>query len=491
MGVSLYTSRVVLIALGVEDYGIYSIVGGIVSMFAFFNMAMSSATQRYLAFDLGRNDIERLTKTFNAAVNIHIIIAVIVFILTETIGLWFVNYKLNVPVERMNAINWVYQFSIFTFLFGIIQVPYNALIIAHERMNIYAYMSIVEVLLKLLIVFLLLYINTDKLILYGFLIFVISVIIRSCYKLYCKRNFKESVYQYYFDKKLYKELITYSGWNMFGNIASIARGQGCNLLLNMFFGPIANAAYGITLTVQGAVLTFVGNFQTAMNPQIIKTYANGEINKTFNFMFKSAKFSFFAMLILVLPIIFNLDYILNLWLVKVPKFAYSFIFLSFIKILIDSISNPIMTGIQATGNIKWYQIIVGGLIFLNLPFSYLALFLTNRPEWVFLISIFISIVSFGARLKFLEKLMHLNIMVFLKKVLFPILIVITITLPIVLFLHKFIKLNETLFVFFINSSIIFFITILIIYGFGINKEERKWLKNIYNNLKSRLLSKTQ
>ena len=271
MGVSLYTSRVVLNTLGVEDYGIFSVVGGIVVLFGFFNAAMSSATQRYLAFDIGKKDDQRLHKTFNVTFIIHIGIALLIFLLAETIGLWYVNNRLNVPDTRMTAVNWVYQFSILTSLVGVMQVPFNALIIARERMNVFALLSIIDVILKLGVVYLLLIVTFDKLILYSILVFTVSLLVALGYRLYCYKHFRESSLKWYKDKAYYKELLSYSGWNLFGNIAAVARGQGINLVLNVFFGTVVNAAYGITMQIQNSVRIFVNNFQLAVNPQIIKS----------------------------------------------------------------------------------------------------------------------------------------------------------------------------------------------------------------------------
>lgn len=481
MGVGLYTSRLVLQALGIVDFGIYSIVGGVVSLFAFFNSAMSSATQRYLSYDIGKGDEEQLRKTFNATLNIHILIGAIILILAETIGLWFVNYKLNVPTERITAINWVYQFSIFTFLLGVLQVPYNALLIARERMNIYAYMSVIEVLLKLFVVVILLYTNTDKLILYGALIFGVSFIIRLFYKIYCKCYFKESIYQFYYDKKFYLELLRYSGWNLFGNIAAIARGQGNNIVLNLFFGPVVNAAYGITMTVQGAVLTFVGNFQTAINPQIVKTYAKGEIDQSINLMFKSAKLSFFAMLIPVIPIIYNLNYILSLWLTEVPNYTTGFITLSLIGILIDSVSNPLMTGAQATGNIKWYQIIVGSLIFLNLPLSYIALIYTSNPNWVFIVSIAISVIAIGFRLQFLKKVMNLSPFQFVLHVMIKIALTITLIGIILYIINRYSDRANSVYELIFQTIIISLLSLFSIILMGLDKQEKQFIYRFIKN----------
>lgn len=317
MGVGLYTSRLVLDALGVVDYGIYGLVGGIVSMLAFMNSAMSSATQRYLSFDIGKKDWERLQKTFNATLNIHILIAILILILAETIGLWFVNTQLEIPKERMYAANWVYQFSIFAFILNVIQVPYNALLFAREHMSVYAYVSILETVLKLLTVLYLVQADSDKLILYSILTFGVAFVIRMTYQIYCRKRFPESKYKFYWNKAYYKELMNYSGWNLFGNIASVARSQGSNILLNLFFGPVLNAAYGITVMVQGIIGNFVSNFQVAVNPQIVKNYAAGQNEASLNLMYKSSKFSFFGMLILVVPLLINLEYVMNLSLIHI------------------------------------------------------------------------------------------------------------------------------------------------------------------------------
>ena len=314
MLVSLYTSRVILNTLGVEDYGIYNVVGGVVSMFAFFNSAMSSATQRFLSDEIGKGDFVQLRKTFNATQVIHIGIAVFIFILAETVGLWFVKTYLVIPPERLEAAIWVYHFSVLSFMVSIIQVPYNATIIAHERMNVYAYVSIIEVSLKLLIVFMLRWITYDKLKLYGILHFGVVFIIAAIYRVYTRRNFEESKFEFVKDQKLYKTLISYSVWNLFGNIAGVAKGQGVNILLNIFYGPVVNAARGIAMQVQAAVNSFVSNFQMAVNPQIIKSYAADEREYMYSLVIRGSKFSFYLLFFLSLPIMIEVDQILKLWL---------------------------------------------------------------------------------------------------------------------------------------------------------------------------------
>jgi O-antigen/teichoic acid export membrane protein len=481
MGVGLYTSRLVLEALGVVDYGIYGLVGGIVIMFAFLNSSMASATQRYLSFDIGKNDQERLQKTFNATLNIHFLVAFIVLVLAETIGLWFVNYKLDIPTDRINAANWVFQFSIFAFILNVIQVPYNALLVAREHMNVYAYVSILETLLKLAIVLILVQADTDKLILYAILTFSVSFVIRLVYKIYCKRRFKESIYKFYYDRTYYKELLSYSGWNLFGNIASIARSQGSNILLNLFFGPIANAAFSLTVMVQGIIGNFVTNFQMALNPQIVKNYAKGDAKASLNLMYKSAKFSFFAMLLLVLPFLYNIDYVMNLWLTEVPLYTIDFLKLAMIYSLIETISNPLMSGLQATGKIKKYQAIVGSLIFLNLPIAWILLKTTQIPHSFYWSFIAISIIALFIRLNFVKNLMNIKITSFYKEVLLRIVLVL-IAIASVLYPLRVYLVEDDVFIFFLfKTAIILLFTISIIVVLGMNKLERHFIKTTIQN----------
>lgn len=477
MGVGLFTSRLVLDALGVVDYGIYGLVGGIVTMFAFLNSAMSSATQRYLSFDIGKKDWDRLQKTFNATLNIHIGIAVVIFILAETIGLWFVNTQLEIPEERMYAANWVYQFSIFAFLLNVIQVPYNALLFAREHMSVYAYVSILETVLKLAIVLYLVQADSDKLILYSILTFGVAFVIRMIYQIYCRKRFPESKYKFYWNKAYYKELMSYSGWNLFGNIAAVARSQGSNILLNLFFGPVANASYTITLMVQGIMGSFASNFQVAVNPQIIKNYAQGNIQASLDLMYKSAKFSFFAMLILVVPLWCNLDYIMHLWLKEVPTYAIDFIRLALIYSLIETLSIPLMVGVQATGNIKKYQITMGIIVFLNLPILWLVLKYTNIVEYTFLVFCIISLISMFIRLLFLKKMMNLDFYFFLTKVLAKTTIISIIMFSINLGLIYNNLTAESFLTFILQSFFLVLLCLSIILLIGLDSEERKFIQS--------------
>src|SRR5690554_3152106 len=476
MGVTLYMSRIVLEQLGVSDYGIYSLVGGIVALFGFLNSSMSSATQRYLAFDLGKKDEKRLQKTFSVTLTIHMVIAILILIIAETVGLWYVNYKVVLPPDRLFAANVVYQFSVLTALIGIIQVPYDSLIIAYEKMNVYAYISIIEVGLKLGLVFLLVIYGGDKLMAYAAMMFLVSLIIRIAYQIYCRKNYKASKYKYEYDKIYFKELISYSGWNLFGGIASVSRGQGINIVLNLFFGTVVNAAYGLTLQVQGAVNQFVTNFQKAVNPQIIKTYSEGNLERMHNLIIQSSKFSFLLMFLLVAPILFNTDYILNLWLKNPPEHTAIFVQLSLIGILIDCISGPLMVAVQATGKIRNYQIVIGSLIILTLPIAVLWLYLGGRPEVVFYSVILINILSFTFRVFFLNSLLGLNITEFLKMVLFRMVLVSATVYIAFILLKEYNNSNEWL-------SIIYtiFITTISVFIIGLSKSDYLLLKTFMKN----------
>lgn len=470
MLVSLYTSRVILNTLGVEDYGIYNVVGGVVTMFAFFNNAMSSATQRFLSFEIGKSDFVQLRKTFNATQVIHIGIAILVFIIAETVGIWFVKTYLVIPPERSEAAIWVYHFSVLSFMVSVVQVPYNATIIAHERMNVYAYVSLIEVLLKLLIVFMLTWITYDKLKLYGILYFAVVFVIATIYRIYTRRNFEETKFEVVKDRKLYKTLISYSGWNLFGNIAAVTKGQGVNILLNIFFGPNVNAARGVAMQVQSAVNSFVSNFQMAVNPQIIKSYAADENEYMASLVIRSSKFSFYLLYLLSLPLILEIDQILKLWLKIVPGYSSIFTVLVLVIILIDCVSGPLMTAIQATGKIKVYQAVVGSLLTLILPISYILLKQGYSPEVTLYVNIVISIVALSFRLYLVWKLLEFPILRFIQEILLKNIVIVLLSLTIPLFIRY--NMDENIVRLFILVSITVIWNSIIIYSIGLHKSEK-------------------
>ena len=386
MGVNLYTSRVVLRILGFEDYGLYNVVGGIVTMFTFLNGSLGSATSRYITFELGKKNFERLNKIFNTALVIHIAIAVLIILLAETVGLWFFYEKMTIPADRLNAAFWVYQISIITCFFSLTQVPYNATIIAYEDMKIYAYVGIAEVLLKLGVVFLLLVSPIDRLVFYAILLCLIQISIMLFYRLYCNRHFPSCQIALYKDKSLFKEMFSYGGYDLIGNISGLAQGQGLNILLNMFFGPTVNAARGIAYQVQGAITQFSNNFMTAVRPQIIKSYAEGDLEAMMKLVKQSSCFSFYLMWMISLPACLEANYLLSLWLGEYPEHTVNFLILVIMLCLLQAIKTPRVTVFHATGHIKWNNIISGTILCLAFPFAYIALKLGGNPEVVFWMS---------------------------------------------------------------------------------------------------------
>jgi O-antigen/teichoic acid export membrane protein len=473
MGVSLYTSRIVLNTLGVVDFGIYNVVGGVVVLFSFLNNAMTSATQRFLNIELGRDDRTKLKNVFSASITIHIIIAIIVFTLSESVGLWFINTHLNLPADRMNAVNWVFQFSILTFIISILRVPYNAIIIANERMSFYAYISILEVLLKLLTVTLLVFYKNDRLKLYATLWCIITFVISIIYKIYCNKKFSSSHYKLFWDQDLYKQLVSFSGWSIFGSIANIGKSQVINILLNIFGGVTINAAMAIANQVSSALNSFVSNFQLAFNPQIVKSYAANEKQYLLKLIFQTSRLSYFLLFLLSLPILINIDYVLLLWLKLVPKYTPIFCRLIIISLLIETISGPLWMSIQATGNIKKYQIIISSILLLNIPIAYILLKLGYESHLILWVNIWIGIIALFARILFLKNFIDLPIKKFLKEVPLNVFLVTISALPFPLIINHFSHGFQNFVLVTMSSMISIGVSI---YYIGLRSEEQKFLK---------------
>lgn len=410
--------RVVLATLGAEDYGIYNVVAGVVVLFSFVNNAMATATQRFLNYNLGKANVEKTQQTFSASLLVHIGIAFIFILFAETIGLWFVNSKLNIPEERCTEAMWCYQFSIITTVFNILKVPYNAVIIAYEKMSFFAWISIMEAVLKLIIAFLLVISPLDKLVTYVILLTVISTIVLLCYKIYCNRRFKIANYRKVNDITLVKELLVFSGWSLFGATANVTNQQGTNILLNIFTNVSVNASMGIANQVNSAVYSFVSNFQTAFQPQLVKSYAAGENDKLNNLLIKSVKFSFYLLWIIVLPLYLNCEFILTLWLKSVPDYAVDFVRLILIWSLIESINGPIYMAIQATGKIKLYQIFIGVINLSNLPLVFVAFYFGTSPLWVLYIRIFTNSLALIFRITLIYRYITFSILNFIKNDIF-------------------------------------------------------------------------
>lgn len=474
MLVSLYTVRVVLNTLGAEDYGIYNIVAGVVVMFTFLNGAMTHATQRFLNFAMGQNDTEQVRNVFSISFVIHTLIAILVILLAETVGLWFFYTWLNIPLERQNAAFIVYQFSVVLMSINILLVPYRATIIAYEKMSFFALMSIIEVLLKLAVVFLLTLILFDKLVVYSFLILVIGFIIFFLHKIYCNKMFETAHFRYCNDKKLFQQLIEFSGWNVFGQIAIVSRSHGINVLLNIFYGVTLNAAMGISTQINTTIYTFVTNLQTAFRPQIIKSYAAKENDYFMKLIFQVSKVSFYLLFVICLPLFMNTDFVLKLWLKNVPEYTVIFTQLMLLNSLETSLTTPLMMSIHATGDIKRYQFIGSFLVFLNLPFSFLSLKIGFHPASVLVIKIAINVLTLIWRIYFSNRKVNLPIICYLHEVIIPIIIIATISGIVNMFLCVFFVEWTRL----IASCVISITsTSCLAYAIGLNRQERVFLKN--------------
>jgi len=419
MLISLYTSRVVLKVLGVENYGIYNVVGGLVSMFSLMSSSMVAASSRFITFELGRNNFDKLKKTVDGCITIHILLGLIILVVAEIIGVWFLNYKMNIAPDRIVAANWVFQCSLLTFFFNLINTPYTAIIVSHEKMNAFAYISILEVSMNLLGVFLLSWMLFDKLITYAFLMLSISVLLRIIYQIYCKIHFSEArQIKMKIDSVLFKQLFSFTGWEMVGASAYFLNRQGIDILLNLFFGVVVNAAKGVANQVQSAVYVFVSNFQMAINPQITKNYAAGDYQRVHFLLNQGTRFSFYLFLLLSMPVILETKMILNLWLGKgnVPDYSAIFIRLAFINLLIDCLYRFMVVAISATGRIKKYQLVVGGIKLLALPLTYLFLKIGGSPVTGLLVVISLEVLGAYFNLYFAHNMVGLDIKKFLKEV---------------------------------------------------------------------------
>lgn len=475
MFISLFTSRIVLQALGVDDYGIYNVVGGVVAMFSILSSALNAAIVRFISVELGKSDKQRLNLVFCTSVSTQLILIGIIVLLLETIGLWFLNFKLVIPTDRLVAANWVFQFSVLTFALNMWSIPYNSAITAHEKMNAFAYVSIFESLAKLAVAYLILIYSYDKLVLYAFLLCIVSMIVRLIYGIYCKRNFEECKFRFRTDKGLLKEMFGFAGWNFIGASSTIIREQGSNILLNLFFGPAVNAAKGLAVTVNAAITGFSGNFMTAVNPQIYKSYSSGERDYTMKLVFQSTRLSYYIFILIGLPIIATAPYLLNLWLENVPEHTVNFVRLVIIFSMSESLAGPLLTLNYATGNIKTYQLIIGALQILNIPVTYLFLHLSFPPEVAYLVSIAISVICEFARLIILKKTAKLNVSAFLKDVYMNVIIVTTIAglgcyfavLPIG---------NSTFLQFIASLIVCVLISMCSIYIFGLSLNDRAFIK---------------
>lgn len=476
MIISLFTSRIILNVLGVEDYGIYDIVGGFVSMFSIISGTLVATTQRYLNIEFGKDNGDP-KKYFGIAMNIHFVLAIILFLLLESFGLWFLNTNLQIPGDRIIAANWVFQCSILSFLISLVATPYNAVIVAHERMNVYAYFSLIEVVLKLIIVYALYFSNHDRLIVYALLLLCVSVISPSFYLWYCRCHFSEARYTMVRDKKAYMEMFNFAGMNFIGSFASILANQGMNVLLNIFFGVTINAARGIANQVLGAASKFVSDFMVALNPQITKEYGAGNIFRSRDLCFRGSRFSFFLMLIFAIPISFKAPYILEIWLKNYPEYAVEFVRYSFILSLCTLLSNTLITEILATGNLTTTTFWIGGVRLMTLPIAYVVFKNNLGPEYAYIVLIGIESISLFVRLRILEIISNIRfVLPFIKNVLIRVIIVSFLLSLTNLFLSKMIVDTFLGLMTYISLSVI--ISTIFVILIGISKDERIALRTI-------------
>ncbi len=471
MLISLYTSRVILQALGVTDYGIYSVVAGVVSVIGFLNSTMSTATTRFLTFDLGKRDDNLLRNTYSMCIMIFGLLSVIFVLLSETIGLWFLNTQMTIPADRITVANFVYQFAVLSSITGLMRATYNSLVIAHEDFGFFTYINIAESALKLIICFVIMTVSIDKLAFYSFLMFLVFALSFGVQFLWCRSKYEEASFAWFWNKPLFKEILSYSGWNLFGSMSSMAKDTGLNVILNMFFAPAVNAAYGIASQVNGVVYQFFASFYNAVNPQVIKYYAQEDMKNMMDLVFRSSRFSFYLILLLSVPIAIEAPTLISFWLGHVPEHVVSFIRLIVIITAIDATANMIDTSAFATGNIKLYQATVGLISLLNLPLSYIALSKGAAPEMVFAISLGLSLFAFFARLWAVNKVLDFPVKDFLIKVCFTILLVTIVSIIIPVALH--VVWHAGLFSAIVSCFVSVIITVIVMLTIGMNKTERR------------------
>lgn len=471
---TLYISRVILKILGIDDFGIYNVIAGFVSMFSFLTATVSGGTSRFFAYEIGKQNWDKLNKYFRISIVAFAILSLIIFILTETIGLWFVKNKLVIPEERLSAGINVYHFSILSFIVNMFSIPYKSMVIAYEKMDIYAYISIVEVGINLGIVYILDLTSVDKLALYACLIFILNLAVALSFYVYCRNKYEVVRFSFYWNKDMFREFFNYSVWVVIGTLSGLLRGQGLNILLNIFFGPAVNAARGIAYQIHSAVNQFVNNFYTACRPQITKLYAIEDTASMMSLVFGSSRVCYMLTLLFALPLFIETPIVLKLWLSTVPEYTVLFTRLILITILIETISYPFQAAVSATGRIKWYQLFTGGLTILTLPIAYLFLRKGYNPEVVFYVTICMAVVAQISRILFMKYLLNMSIHSYLMSVIMPVVIVSIASSVVPILLYVF--LDKTLIsAFFVIAAS--FITVTVFgFFFGLSSTERATIR---------------
>lgn len=475
MCINLYTSRIVLHTLGVEDYGIYNVVGGIVVMLSFVNDSMTASTQRFLSFELGSGNKQKLREVFATSINIHFVISLVIVLLGETVGLWFLHEKMVIPPERMYAAEWCYQLSIFTAVLNVLSYPYISAIIAHEKMSSFAYIAILDAVLKLLLVYLLLVFDYDRLIFYAILYAAEKLLIRLIYNIYCVRNFDECKYRWFFRKDLFKEMASFAGWKMWGELAMVFYIQGLDLLLNVFFGPVVNAARAAAHYAQGAVGNFASNFQMAINPQIMKTYASGQLKKMHQLVFTGTRITFCMLLIVCLPLLIETPAVLGLWLKEVPEGSVTFLRLMLVILMIRQSTSVLVTAVAATGKIRKYEVTMSILMLTILPISYIVLCLGGAPWSVFVVYLTIVVIGYFTILYIVLPQIELSLREYARYAVMRCAIVLLLSLIIPFAVVLLIAPGTLISI--LNILLMVISTIVISYIFGLEAQERTNVKN--------------
>lgn len=477
MFLGIYTSRIVLQNLGIEDYGIYNVVGGIVSMFTFMNTSLLDASQRYLNFYLGKQDTESVNRVFCTSINIFFVIALVIALLVEVVGVWFLHNKLNIPVDRMNAANWLLQFTVVGSFVSISSTPYNALIVAYEKMTTFAYVSIFQSIATFLIAYCLCWLPGDKLIVYGLLMVTIQLLVRLYYRLYCSSTFPNVKYHLSLDKPMLKNMFSFSAWTATSTFAYMTYTQGITMLINVFFGPALNAAHALAQQINGTIVQFSKNFEVASKPQIVKNYASGNLKDMNGLVFLSTKVSFVIMLVISLPVLFHTDFILSLWLTEVPNYTSDIVRLILINALLSTFAGPIITAVQATGNIRNFQLSITLTNLMILPIAYLVVKTTNQIQYIYIVLIVMTIFVQFVRLFYYQKQLNLSLREYFKDVVFRLLIMFICCVGVIQLYEYYYRVESVIGLFFC-LVFVFILVFFVSFGVVLKSTERKMIINL-------------
>lgn len=486
LGITLYTTRAVLSVLGVEDYGIYNVVCGFVSMFSFLNTSMSNGIQRFYNYELGKNRKEAVQNVYCTAIIIQLLLSVIIVILTETLGIWYLNNKMVIPDERMVAASCTFHFSVISFIFVIMQVPYVAAIMANERMDFYAFVSVIDACLKLVIVFAIPLFGYDDLIVYGILWMFVCIIDFFVYFFYCKRKFKELTFSYKVEKDLFRTMLGFSGWNVFGSFSHMMKEQGINLVLNLFGGPVINAARGVAVQVNSGIQNFVNNITVPVRPQVVQSYARGEIQRTMSLTYSVSKFSCYFLYMLGLPVMLEITYILNIWLgVNIPDYTETFVVIIIITSFLNNLNAPISNVVHATGIMKKYQIYSAFVVLSAVPMAYLVLTLGASPEYALIMVLLSMIAAQVVALYILKSIIDYSIVEYIKKVVIPIIFVVLTTFWIPFIPHILLESGFARLIIVFGISVV--VIVFTVFILGLNKAEKEIVKTLLRKITNKII----